>query len=362
MKLDQIFREFINVVQENPSYTIGLLNEKGRIISCSKADNVGRMIDLSRSDNGDRLYSIDIKNGKYGYLWVNSSDVNIVMVGNLLFESLKTRITYEINQESARASFSIDDQLIKELINEKKSDYNYILDLMKKIKFDPTIARISIHIVNNNGFNKDEITNLKYKINEKSTVYSLLDKYTLLMFKAIPSKLSEKTLFDYLDEFICELIEWGLTECYFTIGAVQSNPRMYVSSYKNCIWIQKNIEMLKDTPYYFQNYIVNYIVSNVQTDSMDNIFDYYKEKTSNIDIEEMLNIANHLYFNDFNIKQTAESLFLHKNTLLYKIKRYEQIFNIDLRGSFQGKVLFYLLSNYLKENSNGKLVGENYER
>ena len=35
---------------------------------------------------------------------------------------------------------------------------------------------------------------------------------------------------------------------------------------------------------------------------------------------------------------------------MYKIKRFEELFHIDIRGSFQGKIQFYLLANYLSDN------------
>ena len=58
------------------------------------------------------------------------------------------------------------------------------------------------------------------------------------------------------------------------------------------------------------------------------------------------------------LTQAAEELFLHKNTLIYKLKKYEEVFQIDIRGSFQGKILLILISYMLREQNHKVQVGE----
>lgn len=357
VKLDQIFKEFIHVVQENPNYTIGLLDKNGRVISCGIEEKIGKRIDINQSSAEDHFYKIIVNDRDFGYLWVNSQDESVAMVGNLLSESLKTRIIYEWNQESARKSLSVDDQLIKELIDENNFDLDSVVALMKKLNFDSKTSRVAIVIINNGGFDREEITGLKYKINEQSTIYSLLDDEHLLVFKRIPEKILEGTLREHLNDFIVDLQEWGLTECHYFVGTVQKKVSLYSTSYNNCLWLSRNIESKKDEACYFEDFILNYFASNKRPDEIANLFDYYNEKAQTFDIGELINIADHLYKHDYNVTQTAESLFLHKNTLIYKIKRYEEVFDLDLRGSFQGKILFYLFANFLKENIKRKQVG-----
>lgn len=68
--------------------------------------------------------------------------------------------------------------------------------------------------------------------------------------------------------------------------------------------------------------------------------------------------ADALYENNFNISQAAESLFLHKNTLIYKLKKYEETFQIDIRGDFKGGFLFILIASMMKEYQKRQQVGE----
>lgn len=63
------------------------------------------MIDLSQQGKDDHFYKIAVEEKDYGYLWVNGQDDSLSIVANLLSESLKTRIIYEMNQEAARQKF-----------------------------------------------------------------------------------------------------------------------------------------------------------------------------------------------------------------------------------------------------------------
>jgi len=41
MIIDSVFQEFIKVVQENRNYTIGLVNEDGKVTACSDENLIG---------------------------------------------------------------------------------------------------------------------------------------------------------------------------------------------------------------------------------------------------------------------------------------------------------------------------------
>ena len=361
MNLEQIFKEFIFVVQENHKYTIGLIDNYGKVISSSDKRKNGTLIDLSQQGKDDHFYKIAVEEKDYGYLWVNGQDDSLSIVANLLSESLKTRIIYEMNQEAARQSLSLEEQLIKALIAKRNFSIDEVLRLVQELHIDGTKPRVAIRIVKGTAFDVQEVTNLKYKINEDETIYSLMADNEIIMFKVIPKNLMELTVKDYLNSFIRDLQEWGLSDCYFYVGSVQNKLRLFQSSYQHTYWLKRNFAMEGQKIYHFWDYVLNYLANRVPHQEVTNLFDYFNGGINKIDTAELISIARHLYTNDYNLTQTAESLFLHKNTLVYKIKRFEELFHIDIRGSFQGKIQFYLLANYLSDNDKREQAGEIYE-
>lgn len=358
MMLVEIFKEFINVVKENKKYIIGLLNQDGCVISCSKEEYIGYKFDIKDSHADNMFYEIRVRNQDYGYIWVSGNDENLKMISSLLLDSLKTRLMYEINTNSLKQKVTKDDELIKYLLNAEHFDLNQILDLISQLGVDKNKARAAIYIINSEGFNSEEIIRLKLRRDSKELIYSLLDNTSLLLFKDIPNDLENIEVKKYFQKYIRSLQEWGLQGCFYLVGSMQNKLKQYIISYQNCLWLKDNAHFSINKPLFFMDYLFEYFTSKIPRDDIRNVFDFYKDRGKGIDIGELNTIANQLFINDYNITKTANSLYLHKNTLIYKLKKYEEFFNIDIRGSFQGKVLLALIAGALSEYQRQKQVGE----
>lgn len=356
MVLSETFKEFICVVQENDKYIIGLLDDEGNVVSCSNQSDIGRKLDVNKQTSYHFFHKITVKNLDFGYLWVSSKDDNIKMMGNLLSESLHTRILYEMNEELIKSRVTKDDELVRCLLNEDEFEMDRILGLLHDLNIDGNKTRAAVYIYNKKGFNVNEILHLKVGIENKELMYSLLDNTNLLLFKDIPNNLPNTEVRPYLKKYIRKLQHWGFCNCFFVVGSLENKLKQYSANYKNCLWVKKNVAITEDKPEFFEDHMFDYFVSLVPLKEVHSIFDYRKGSKS-IDVDEFIMIAGKLYENDYNITQTAEDLFLHKNSLIYKVKKYEEMFGIDIRGSFQGKLFFNLISKLFKEEKKQKQVG-----
>ena len=162
----------------------------------------------------------------------------------------------------------------------------------------------------------------------------------------------------YIFKYIHNLIDWDFHDFYYFVGSIQHKLRQYVSSYQHCLWLKNNVKYEKNVPIFFEKYVTEYFLSKIDVKDVESVYNYYIDKGKEIDFEELTEISEALLNNDFNLTQAAESLFLHKNTLIYKLKKLEEIFQIDIRGSFQGKILLILISHAIKEQSNKVQVGD----
>lgn len=368
MEISRIFDEFIQVVKGNADYVIGLLDDKNKIIDCSNRDFVERQISLVTGDNSsDFFYPLQVEKKKFGVLWVQSMESSAQMVGNLLAQSLENRIAYELKNESVRLNTSLDDRLIKLFITEEEFDFDLALSLMEDLKMKADISRVAIFITKDNDFDTDDITRLKYRTESKGSIQSLLNRNSLLLLKDLPEKIHLADRKIYFMSFIHELQEWGLTDCCFFIGSVQEEIPNYYKSFHDCLWLKNNVDFEENLPVYFSDYQFDYLVSQLSSSSnevLSNILEAYKAQTQNekIDINELIKVANCLFCNDFNITQTANALFLHKNTLIYKLKKYEDILGLDLHKNFHDKIIFYLLAMSFDSSQKRKQEGaEIYE-
>ena len=358
MLIGEVFEEFINVVQENNRYVIGLINDKMIVTLCSDKEEIGKLVDVNEPDIYNVFFELHIKEQNYGYLWVRGKDENLSMISKLLYESLTVRLMYEINQNTLNQKVTKDDELVKCLLNTDAFDMNHILILLEELGIDANKPRVAIYVISEDGFNIKDIMRLKMNPESKEDIYSLFNSKCLLIFKELPEECKDiKKFKPYVRKYIRRLKKWGLGECDYFIGSIQNRLRQYIISYQNCMWLKSNVNYEKDIPVFFVEYLYDYFLSRIQVEDIHGIFDYYQEY-GKFDIEEMLEISDKLFVNDFNLTKAAEDLFLHKNTLIYKLKKYEEIFQIDIRGSFQGKIFFMLISYAMKDYQQRVQVGD----
>lgn len=357
MKLEQIFYEFILVVKDYRNYVIGLLDDSGRIKFSSEKNLIGNIIPLHSADKRNLFFKVHVKKQNFGYLWVYSEDSEIEIVGRLLAQSLATRIEYELADEFLQMNASLDEQLIKLLLDEEKMDLQATKELMQEMKIDWTLPRVAVLICSNRGFEAEEVKRLKYRTEHKGTILALLDSKRLLLFKTLPQSIKMGMVKEVITSFIEELKDWGLAECRYYVGSVQNKLSYYKQSYEACLWLTHQKRIAVNQTVFFEDYQVDFFVSFLIESKVNQTFNYYYETISTSEIDEMVMIADGLFQADYNVTQAAEKLFVHKNTLVYKLKKYEEQFGLDIRGTFQGKVLFYMLSKLFKNDQKQEQAG-----
>lgn len=74
------------------------------------------------------------------------------------------------------------------------------------------------------------------------------------------------------------------------------------------------------------------------------------DKLSLID-KDLINIGIGFIENNLNISKTSSNLFIHRNTLIYRLDKIKDIFNLDLK-IFKDDMIFYLLVNIYFLNKN----------
>lgn len=358
MKLGAIFKEFISVVRENNTYTIGLLDQDGKVIACSRENELNQIFDIQHPKANEVFYHLNVKKIDYGYLWVSGEDENLKMIGSLLLETLTTRILYEINESSLKQKVTKDDELIKCLLNVKNFEMNEVLDLIAELGINKDLPRVSILIAGSHDFLEEEIVRLKLRSDSSEIIYSLIESNKVLIFKDLPRNIPESEMKQFLNNYIGELIEWGFIHCSFFVGSLQDKLTMYEKSFSHSLWLHKNIPYESDETIYFMDHLGSYFTKLINLGEIQSVFTFYEERAKGINIDELIDITNQLRAHDYNLTHSADALYLHKNTLIYKIKKYEEAFNIDIRGSFQGKVMLTLIAYALDENRKRKQVGE----
>lgn len=358
MNIDSIFKEFVNVVRENKKYTIGLLDNDGRITNCSDESLLGEKRDFMHRDEHNLFYPVKERNYDFGWLWLYGVDENLELMGNLFSDSLNIRLAYEISQNMLRRNVTEDDRLVKLLLDETSFDTNQIISLVHEMGFDQKKPRVAIYIFCEKGFDSRKVERLKLIPDGEGILSSLLNNYSLLIYKPVPEDADIQKLKDYVKKYLKTLRNFDITGDSCWVGTVQNKLRNYRESYSHCLWLKdyvknKNVEVV-----FFADFLYEFFISRIGLKDVKNVFDYSLESSRGLDIDELIRISDSLFENNFNISQTADNLYLHKNTLVYKLKKYEESFHIDIRGDFKGRFMFVLIAMLMKEQKKRQQLGD----
>ena len=100
----------------------------------------------------------------------------------------------------------------------------------------------------------------------------------------------------------------------------------------------------------YRNLGIGHLIYQLPEDICEKFLDetFKGEKLSTID-DESLNIIRIFFENNLNLSETARNLYLHRNTLVYRIEKIEKRFGLDIR-SFEDAITFKLammVSDYI---------------
>ncbi len=73
---------------------------------------------------------------------------------------------------------------------------------------------------------------------------------------------------------------------------------------------------------------------------------------------EVVKVCYSLFENDLNVKLTAQKLYMHRNTLIYRLNKLKNVVGLDLT-TFSDAIIFIILHCfYVSKRGTGKLFNE----
>ena len=79
----------------------------------------------------------------------------------------------------------------------------------------------------------------------------------------------------------------------------------------------------------------------------------FNRKTARLFNEEMIHTIETFFDNSLNLSETARKLYIHRNTLVYRLEKVQRTIGLDLRN-FDDAVTFKMMMLLGKNNGNRK--------
>ena len=334
---------------------IGIIDENGNISYCTEAEKIGEYkIEI--------LENISVKTERYiqnGYTY-KPLESSSKVVEEILYVSGDDEDTFRIISMLAVSIYNI-----KVLHDEKYDKASFIKNIIlenilpgdiyiksKELKFNEKVERI-IYLIRFAGpcdYNSFDVIQNMFPDKQKDFVISI-DESSIALLREIkaenpnepnefnePTEEIEKIAKEIIDTVSAEL----LAKVMVGIGSVVNDIKDLSRSFKEAqaaLEVGKVFDVEKSVVNY-KNLGIGRIVSQLPT-TLCEVF--LQEVFSSGSLEsldrESLTTIHSFFENNLNVSETSRKLFVHRNTLVYRLEKIKKLTGLDLR-EFEHAIVF----------------------
>lgn len=348
---NRLFQGVIHQMKDAVDRVIGVIDENGIIISCSELVKIGE----TKSEVFDELaYTTDaISVGGYTYRPISNGPKTeyVVFVEGEDQEAKKTSLLLTIALSN-----------IKNLYDEKYDKGSFIKNIIldnilpsdiymksKELHFDNEVPRI-VFLIKFTGRSEmipyDMVQNM-FPDKNKDYVISV-GEHDIVLIKELKVSGSSKDVFNMKEiEKTAKNIADTLSSEFYTrvsigIGTVVDNIRDLARSFKEAqvaLEVGKVFDTEKNIISY-ENLGIGRLIYQLPTTLCEMFLQevFKKGSLESLDRETLMTIQC-FFENNLNVSETSRKLFVHRNTLVYRLEKIRKLTGLDLR-EFEHAITF----------------------
>lgn len=358
MAADKLFQDITRQMAETAiPRRIGVVDSTGKILACSSEELIGKEESslqqiLSESNavftfQGDTYKPFSTEEGNGYAVFVEGNDKTAVSFADILAVSFLNIKKYYDNKYS-RNNFMrnlVLDNILPGDIYLKARDLN--------LASEATRVALLIRVLNANEFSALDVVEGLFPDKQKDFVFSIQDN-EIVLIKDINDDIDSKDLKKLARSIVDTLSGEFYTRAAVGIGTKAEDIREIGRSFKEAR-LALEVGKVFDT----DNSIVSYdhlgiarliyqLPSTLCETFLDEIF--HKGTIETLDQETLFTIQR-FFENNLNVSETSRKLFIHRNTLVYRLDKIHKTTGLDLR-EFDQAIVFkiaLMVKKYLAE-------------
>ncbi len=355
---NRLFQGVVHQFKETIDRTIGVIDEKSTVIASSELNKVGDVHDLKLSNIASG--SDAFVKGQYTYkpfgteqnpeyiLFVEGSDALAAQYAGILAVSL-TNIKHYYDEKYDRGNF------IKNIILDNILPGDIYLKA-RELHFNSDVSRavVLIRIVSKNEVPIFDIVQNLFPNKSKDFVINISENDIALVKETQPSTDSKD-----LEALARSIVDTLSSEFYIHaivgIGSTVETLKDLAKSFKEA-QIALEVGKVFDTEkpiISYDNLGIARLIYQLPTTLCESFLRevFKRGSIESLDQETLFTIQK-FFENNLNVSETSRKLFVHRNTLVYRLEKIKKITGLDLR-EFDHAIVFkiaLMVKKYLKAN------------
>lgn len=345
---NQILQSTIDGLKNIIRRELSVAEREGKIVATTEESMVNTVIESADIFIQSPAENQLVQGYQYFKVFDNGSPEYIVMIKGVDEEA------YRIGKITA---FQIQNLLVayKERFDGDNFIKNLLLDNLllvdiysraKKLRIENNVPRVVFLIETeiDKEFNVVEIVRSIFPTKQKDFV-TAVDEKSIILVKELKEKDSKEEI-DQISKHIYDTLSAeAMTSVYVAIGTVVNDLKNVSASYKEAkmaLEVGKIFEENKKIVNYEQlgigrliyqlpaplcKMFINEVLHGLSMDQFD---------------EETLTTVNKFFENNLNVSETSRQLYIHRNTLVYRLDKLQKMTGLDLRN-FDDAIIFKIM-------------------
>jgi carbohydrate diacid regulator len=376
---DILAKKFIEKMDPSFDYNVNIMNDKGIIVASRDASRIGDFHEVAYglltgkfqtgvikeqgkyigTKPGVNLF-IDYKGKHIGVICVTGDPANVSAFAGLVKSSMEVMIEYELKSRRDKQLQSEGEKFINYLLFDENAETHQISSMAKELNININCLRTFIIIRYPSDYDAEVIIRAlnESKRSKYLDIICQMNSNELLLLKSVGDK-NDSSLRNYksIIETYVEDFNKALDDSYdsskitFYVGSIQSNIDKYKDSYIHSKFLSvikpKNNQII-----FFNDNVINYLRHIATVREYDAIFNIYEELFTKEEMVILLQTAEVMLENNYNIVKSAQKLFIHRNTLLSRLSKMNEILNIDPITNSRDREFLTEFAYYIKIKNN----------
>ena len=361
----RIFQSVILQIKEATDRCIGIIDEQGFVVTCSELPMIGSRLEDFQSYNYDlsepvyvsgiRTYRIlGTNNAKFDYaVFVEGCDelakVSCIMA-SVAFNEAKTNYE-EKHNKAAFLKNIISDNILPGDVYVRTKELHFVPDVPRALLLVRQVERSDVAAV--------EVMQNLFPDKQHDFVISI-NETDIVIIKELPAGENPAEVQSIAENVEKTLADELQIKCIIGIGTTARHLRELADRYKEAqiaIDVGRVFDSEKNIISY-ENLGIGRIIYQLPTTLCEMFLNevFKKNPLETLD-EDTLETINKFFENNLNVSETSRKLYVHRNTLVYRLEKIKKLTGLDLR-EFDHAIVFkvaMMVKQYLDSvNSNGR--------
>ncbi|TCK92725.1 carbohydrate diacid regulator [Natranaerovirga hydrolytica] len=349
-------QKFIHKTANYFEYNINIMNYKGIIIASKDESRVGDFHEVAYNmlrgalDTGivkeEQKYLgtklgvnlfIEYKGENIGVIGVSGDPDTVKVFAHMLKNFLEAMIEYEMHMEWERLKKDKTEQFLYYLLFEEYIDLSKANSMAEELNIKKDLTRACLIIKNRSNITIERVINILMNTEGYShqDIIIVARNSDIIVFKKIGEDIKHAIknykydIEDYISKFVENIKEMNANEkLSFFVGTLQNNITRYKDSYNHANHLRLQIKEKKGI-YFFNDYVIDYYRKLVNIKTYDEIYNIYNKAFTDDEKIVITETIEALKKNNYNIVNSSKELFIHRNTLLFRLNKLKNTLNID---------------------------------